>query len=335
VSRGGDTKLLADWLAVEDWFPGPTDVRSAEMHGRHVLDLRRAVRFEITNVAEYVRQWVVGRLEDGLTADDEDYLNGVIVAAPSYPTMWFEYSKQGIASVTKTKDAIKILVDFEKGGSNSKRGCLVKTLPCDKTDDTTSNAAKIRRWCEAEKIPLDDDSKWILFVTDWWRVGKEILLGPNYKMQYVIQSDGKVYWHRFLHWSRGEELSEDKSGELRGEMLPIFFAMTFMNCRNVVHEDVTPPEKFAKAHRKKHGSPMHAYRVLKVNVFDEVVKVDPKHRSTAGEPLSALHICRGHFRIYSEEKPLFGKYSGPVWVPAHFRGSESAGTVTTDFELET
>jgi hypothetical protein len=47
-----------------------------------------------------------------------------------------------------------------------------------------------------------------------------------------------------------------------------------------------------------------------------------------------LHICRGHLRTYTEEKPLFGKVIGTFFIPAHLRGDEKVGTVVKDYQLE-
>jgi hypothetical protein len=47
----------------------------------------------------------------------------------------------------------------------------------------------------------------------------------------------------------------------------------------------------------------------------------------------ALHICRGHFSTYSEEKPLFGRVAGTFWIPAHTRGQIKEGVVISDYKV--
>lgn len=47
-----------------------------------------------------------------------------------------------------------------------------------------------------------------------------------------------------------------------------------------------------------------------------------------------LHICRGHVKRYTEERPLFGKYSGTFYIPAHTRGKMENGIVTKDYSLQ-
>jgi hypothetical protein len=46
-----------------------------------------------------------------------------------------------------------------------------------------------------------------------------------------------------------------------------------------------------------------------------------------------LHICRGHFKTFTEEARLFGKYTGTYWWPAHVRGSVDEGVVEKDYRV--
>jgi hypothetical protein len=47
----------------------------------------------------------------------------------------------------------------------------------------------------------------------------------------------------------------------------------------------------------------------------------------------ALHICRGHFRTYTPDKPLFGKVTGTIFVPMHARGSAQEGIVVQNYKV--
>ena len=48
-----------------------------------------------------------------------------------------------------------------------------------------------------------------------------------------------------------------------------------------------------------------------------------------------VHICRGHFRHVSEDRPLFGRPGchGRFWIQAHVRGDKQNGIVVKDYEL--
>jgi hypothetical protein len=49
---------------------------------------------------------------------------------------------------------------------------------------------------------------------------------------------------------------------------------------------------------------------------------------------SALHICRGHFKSYTEDAPLFGKHTGTYWWADRVRGDRSRGRVEKDYAVK-
>ncbi len=49
--------------------------------------------------------------------------------------------------------------------------------------------------------------------------------------------------------------------------------------------------------------------------------------------IRALHICRAHFAHYTEEHPLFGKYTRTFYKPMHVRGSLKEGLVIKDYDI--
>jgi hypothetical protein len=55
---------------------------------------------------------------------------------------------------------------------------------------------------------------------------------------------------------------------------------------------------------------------------------------TGKEGNTPLHLCRGHLKHYTEEKPLFGKYSGTFFIPAHVRGNKKNGVVIKNYKLK-
>lgn len=112
---------------------------------------------------------------------------------------------------------------------------------------------------------------------------------------------------------------------------PALLALSFMHCKNVAQREVAQPAFERQVWRKKHKRPLVRYKVL---------DIDPMKRTLASEGGSetgglkkALHICRGHFVTYTEEKPLFGKVSGTFWKPQHIRGSKKEGLVLKDYRV--
>lgn len=52
-------------------------------------------------------------------------------------------------------------------------------------------------------------------------------------------------------------------------------------------------------------------------------------RDNPGQPLP-YHLCRGHFKTFTEAAPLLGRFSGTFWWEPHWRGSEHMGVVLHD-----
>jgi hypothetical protein len=106
--------------------------------------------------------------------------------------------------------------------------------------------------------------------------------------------------------------------------------ISFMHCKNVrqiEHKD-DPGERFRKQYKVKKIT----YKTLVIDPMKEVLRTEGQSESLGlGR---ALHICRGHFSHYSEEKPLFGKYSGSFWIPDHVRGKKEHGEVVKDYSVK-
>ena len=64
----------------------------------------------------------------------------------------------------------------------------------------------------------------------------------------------------------------------------------------------------SKKHLRERGMPLVSYHVLNIDPMRRVLSRDG-HADTSGLR-HALHICRGHFKEFTDEAPLFGKYTG-------------------------
>lgn len=119
-----------------------------------------------------------------------------------------------------------------------------------------------------------------------------------------------------------------KVGEQLCEHAVIVLNMFLMvlGCKNVVTETVVPKRKVGK--KIKPNKKKFQYKILKVNIpksrknYIGTIKTDRK---------VSLHLCRGHFKVYTEESPLFGKIVGRFWWQSQIRGNENQGTVFKDY----
>ncbi|RKY05615.1 MAG: hypothetical protein DRP56_08795 [Planctomycetota bacterium] len=108
---------------------------------------------------------------------------------------------------------------------------------------------------------------------------------------------------------------------------------SFMSAKNIstveTRLDLSPREK-RHLNRKK-TNPNIKYHELVVR------KIGKKYESISSEKDGSmpLHLCRGHLRTYTPERPLFGLYSGTYFVHAHFRGKKENGEVEKTYLLKT
>lgn len=104
------------------------------------------------------------------------------------------------------------------------------------------------------------------------------------------------------------------------------YALGFCNCRNVTTAVQEPPPKLRKAVQRRRGIWLSSYHVIEINPVCKIARADPGF-STG--PLSAtrkaLHLCRGSFKTYTQEAPLFGKHAGRFFFGQHMRGSRAHG----------
>jgi hypothetical protein len=109
-------------------------------------------------------------------------------------------------------------------------------------------------------------------------------------------------------------------------------SVMFSHCKNVDLVDRLPKRHEQREAMRK-GEPILKYH--------EIV-IDPNRsygdsesvKASENKPTRALHIARGHFAHYSEEKPLFGKYAGTFWIPAHVRGNKDFGVVKSTYKVK-
>jgi hypothetical protein len=109
-------------------------------------------------------------------------------------------------------------------------------------------------------------------------------------------------------------------------------ALSVLHQRTVV-ERVTHTRQQRRQHQRRHKAELADYYLLTVKPTQQVESMADVAQPVA--PASRReHIVRGHFRYYTEERPLFGRYSGMVWIAEHQRGDPDAGSIRKDYLVD-
>ena len=108
------------------------------------------------------------------------------------------------------------------------------------------------------------------------------------------------------------------------------YAISFINCKNVEAVDADPPPPALAKKRARLGRESFVeHKILKIG--------RPRHNSHRSDNESnintALHLCRGHFKTYTPERPLLGKAIGTFWFDSHVRGSQEIGEVHKTYSV--
>jgi len=111
-------------------------------------------------------------------------------------------------------------------------------------------------------------------------------------------------------------------------LLPFFVSLAFLNCKNVTLEAL-PISRQQRRQAERRGDQLLDYRILNVEPMKRVLRTEGRVEEVG--PKQALHICRGHFKTYNEDRPLFGKVAGTWFWESSIRGSLARGKVEKDY----
>lgn len=109
--------------------------------------------------------------------------------------------------------------------------------------------------------------------------------------------------------------------------------LMLLNCKNISAETIEPPQKVNKKRIKNGKLPLYSYKVLNISPLSS----KRRREGDSSETLShnRVHFCRGHFKQYFPNNPLFGKFTGLYWWQPHLRGQNKDGFVDKDYNVIT
>lgn len=171
-------------------------------------------------------------------------------------------------------------------------------------------------------------TKWVLTCRFWsCAMGGATGGKPRYEgvvFFLTLKNDGTFLCHSCIS-TRDEETNRS----LYCALCVAGLTLSFLHCKNVAVSNA-PINNKPRWHRQ-HRVPVVKFRTLNINPMKETLRTVGGIEANGFK--KALHICRGHFANYSEEKPLFGKFVGQFWKPSHVRGDIKAGAVVKDYKV--
>lgn len=163
--------------------------------------------------------------------------------------------------------------------------------------------------------------KYVCFAAAIWSHGGRVAYGGSHMLFYLDEVRREVSLQK-----------SSRDDPFFSGILPVgWMTVGFMNCKNVVKQDVTASEGPSEKWIRRQKTAEIRYHILDINPMKEVLKTEGGIETSGLK--KALHICRGHFVTYTEERPLFGHIAGTFWKPAHVRGNEKSGIVDKDYRV--
>jgi len=166
--------------------------------------------------------------------------------------------------------------------------------------------------------------------------GKELSL-----LSWVYRKNTRLWMHKtyVVIFSGDGEYSiavEDESApfnedDITTEVHYTNLALMVLNCKNITTIDNPPPEKLNKKRIRNGKQPLFTYKTL-------ILKPSSKKQETQeaqGLWENRVHLCRGHFKTYTDKNPLFGSHTGRYWWQPVVRGNKEKGIVMKDYEIRT
>ena len=185
-----------------------------------------------------------------------------------------------------------------------------------------------------ENPETEPDERYLLVIRTYRFEGLKILKSPVQRQVYLSEKGAFLDFVTF-NPDTGDEVRTSEGIILATTALNVATVCalalgSFLNCRNIVTVDHEPDPVDNAAYQRHFGVPMTKYKTLAVKSMGKRYERDGEQQQFDVMP---LHIRRGNFAHYTDDKPLFGKYTGTFWRPATAVGNAKNGVVVKDYKV--
>jgi len=194
-------------------------------------------------------------------------------------------------------------------------------------------------------IKIPDIAKWVYAIRCFVDKGKGMQSIPGSTFVSVDEHGKSLSRESFdtiilpidVPYLRQMQMSREDISVITGNIVSFtFYVISLMNCKNVEKVETWFPRAEQRRLKKAiGGQPKNSYYILQVKRSKrQQAAIDTQLGEKLDEAQRRQHIVRGHFKVYTEESPLFGKYIGMwYWEPA-LRGNAALGVIDKDYEVD-
>jgi len=192
-------------------------------------------------------------------------------------------------------------------------------------------------WCDkyGTLVVKITEKDWFLFGFYHYRVFNKWVMCPVVMTSKVTESSFLCSDAIFVNVPNYKTFTKEEMQNIFNESAGdtghmVLVLLKLLACKNIQTEKIKAPEALNKKRRKNGKQEIFDYHVLNV-----VVPSKKRGYRESTEPLShnRVHLCRGHFKEYTAEHPLFGHLIGLYWWQPHVRGQNKDGIVVKDYNV--
>lgn len=269
-----------------------------------IEDLKKSQHFIVDNVAQYwflsyQKYWNI----------EKDFPN----ITPQFSEMWFEFSIPNEMRLTETNMELTNI-----DSDVSKTGILLTSHEVQHNEITQ----KVRWECHA---------LWFRETKD----GNKIMMPVEYV--WYVNTDGTVYLPNDHIILAVDNRNSTEYNQLLAEhcmsvlSIPLL-TISFMHCKNVITYSNKLSVKLQKSRERKSKLPLVDFKTLEIKPMVKILKEEGESETKGLK--HALHICRGHFKDFSQGPGLGrGHAHGLYWWDSQVRGSKDVGAVIKDYKV--
>lgn len=225
-------------------------------------------------------------------------------------------------------------------------------------EDIPDEMEKVVMGCESIKPPYERFAAEISFdgggsvviasfiVDDMWftasfdyRNSRKMGFGPLSVGFAMLDEDGALLVDKTMKYPfrigaldllRFNGKGEENEDYIRASINHCAYMSALLGCSNVSTDERQATGRMRRGLGGKR-EPRVVYKTLVVKGRGGRIVADFSGNASGSE--ISLHSVRGHFKTYTKEAPLLGRYVGRFWCPSYIRGSEEYGQVIKDYEV--